>query len=120
REQLAGQATAEGRPVIVGIRPESLRLAIGEDMSTLAGTVDVVEHLGSEQLAYVRVPGLVVPEAAAAAREGRADEVGSATVTSAIARIDPGVQVAPGERIALAVDTARLHVFDPATQQRFV
>jgi multiple sugar transport system ATP-binding protein len=61
RDQLAGQATVEGRPVIVGIRPESLRLAAAEDAGTLLGTVDVVEHLGNEQLAYVQVPGLIVP-----------------------------------------------------------
>ncbi len=104
--------------LVVGIRPEHLHLAGAEtDPNTLVGTVEVVEHLGNEQLAYVKVPGLVLPQAAAAAREAEAAR-GSAVALSATMRLDPDVRVQPGQRVALAVDTNHIHLFHAETQQR--
>jgi multiple sugar transport system ATP-binding protein len=116
----AQRASLRGeRALVVGVRPEHLRLASSEsDADTLAGTVDVVEHLGNEQLAYVKVPGLILPDAAAAARETDATTKGSAIVPSATVRLDPDARVQPGERVALAVDTTHLHLFDATTQER--
>jgi multiple sugar transport system ATP-binding protein len=55
-EKVARQATAAGREVIIGIRPEHLHLA-GEDSSnTIAGYVEVVQHLGNEHLVYLKIP----------------------------------------------------------------
>jgi multiple sugar transport system ATP-binding protein len=104
--QLAGQATAEGRAVIAGVRPEDFSLASDGASNTLTGTIDVVEHLGNEQLVYLRLPGAMVPEAS--------------ETKGSTARIAPDVHVKIGDRITLAVDTRRLHVFDPATTNRFV
>ncbi|HEX6797992.1 MAG TPA: sn-glycerol-3-phosphate ABC transporter ATP-binding protein UgpC [Ktedonobacterales bacterium] len=103
--QLAGQATAEGRPVIAGIRPEEFSLASEGAPNTLTGVVDVVEHLGSEQLIYVQLPGAMVPE--------------TAETKGSTARIPTAATVRPGERITLAVDTTKIHVFDAATGNRF-
>jgi len=105
---LAGQATSgEGRPVTVGIRPEDLRPTAEGAPNSLVGEVDVVEHLGNEQLVYLRVPGTIASKSA---------ETGGAVT----ARIPPSTTVRPGERMTLSVDVGRLHVFDPATTNRFV
>ena len=114
---LADQATPEGRPMIVGIRPEDLHLADGatERANVLLGSVEVIEHLGNEQLIYLQALGAILPESAAKARETADNSGAIALGPSVIARVDAGARVAPGDRIALAVDLARLHIFDPTT-----
>jgi multiple sugar transport system ATP-binding protein len=126
-EQLQGQATSDGRPVIVGIRPEDFRLADGDGVSggAMTGTVDVVEFLGNEQLIYVHLPGTIVPDSVKAAKETtEAAEAGggvaTATAAMATARLAPTAHMKPGAPVRLAVDTAKLHLFDPATTTRFV
>jgi multiple sugar transport system ATP-binding protein len=100
--------TSDGRPLIVGIRPEDFTLngASGGDGQTISGVVDVVEHLGNEQLVYVRLPGAYVPEAA--------------ETKGSTARLGPSEKVSPGDRISLHVDTSRLHFFDPSTTKSLV
>jgi len=107
-EVATGQApgagdTSDGRPLIVGIRPEDFSLdgAQSGDGATISGVVDVVEHLGNEQLVYVRLPGAYVPEAS--------------ETKGSTARLGAGARVSPGERISLRVDTSRLHFFDPSS-----
>ena len=126
-EQLSGQATSEGRPVIIGIRPEDFHLADSANGSaggSMTGKVDVVEYLGNEQLIYVRLPGTFVPEPVKAAQERAGVEEGGgvalATAVAATARLGPTARVGSGDEIRLAVDTAKLHLFDPATTNRFV
>jgi multiple sugar transport system ATP-binding protein len=113
-EEAAGHALAgAGRPVIVGIRPEDFALdgagtgaASASDPSTptMSGVVDVAEHLGNEQLVYLRLPGAYVPE--------------QAETKGTVARIGPDVRITPGDRITLRLDTSKLHVFDADTKQR--
>jgi multiple sugar transport system ATP-binding protein len=103
--RVLGQATAGGRDVVVGIRPEDLSTADGGSGQTLVGTVDVVEHLGNEQLVHLQIPGALVPE-------------GSET-RGVTARLGPSVPVRAGDTITLRVDTAKAHVFDPTTTTAF-
>jgi multiple sugar transport system ATP-binding protein len=112
-EEAAGHATpGEGRPVVVGIRPEDFALdgaagpASASDPSapTMSGLVDVAEHLGNEQLVYLRLPGAYVPE--------------QAETKGTVARIGPDARVSPGDRITLRLDTSKLHVFDADTKNR--
>jgi multiple sugar transport system ATP-binding protein len=105
-DAIAGQATSDGRAVIAGIRPEDLRLAREGSENTLVGTADVVEHLGNEQVVYLRAPGM----AASKGTDG-------ASVT---ARVGAGADLKPGATVTLQPDLAHLHVFDPATGQRFL
>jgi multiple sugar transport system ATP-binding protein len=105
-EELAhsAQATADARPIIVGVRPEDLALTPESQPNTLTGTADVVEHLGNEQLVYVRIPGAVVSDAA--------------ETRGSTARLDADSEIRVGQRVTLAVNTGKLHLFDPTTTQR--
>jgi multiple sugar transport system ATP-binding protein len=101
----------EGGEIVLGIRPEDF-----EDAALVSGDVradrriaticSVREALGSEVLVHFPVTGagttdLVDP----------LDESGSVFV----ARVNPRTRAAEGEPIELAVDTKRLHFFDPST-----
>ena len=86
-----------GEEVVVGIRPEALSAA-GRARPTLEGEVKLVESLGSEVLAHVEVDAVSV--------RGRV-----------VARLDPTVPVAKGERLALVADPRRFHFFDPQTER---
>ena len=122
-QQAAGQATATdgGRPVIVGIRPEEFRMdGAGPSGATLSGTVDVVEHLGNEQLVYVRLPGATVPEQVKQAKEQAKEEGSAVEASTSTARLGPDATVKPGGRVTLSVDTTKIHLFDPTTTNRFV
>jgi multiple sugar transport system ATP-binding protein len=107
-EAVGGQATADGRDVVIGIRPEDMRAGVGDAAAgaTIRGTVDVVEHLGNEQLVYMQVPGAYHPEGTE-----------SHAVT---ARADSRAAIRTGDSVALAVETGKVHVFDPQTTQAFV
>ena len=111
---LAGQAASgDGRAVVVGIRPEHLRLVPDGSESALVGVAELVEHLGAEQLLHIKAPGVMALEVA-----GQADA--AATRPRVVARLDAGARVSPGDRVALAADPGHIHVFDPATTHRLV
>jgi multiple sugar transport system ATP-binding protein len=98
-------ATADGREVIAGIRPEDLhQVSDSATAGVLTGTIEVVEHLGNEQVVYLHLPGTRVPAML---------EVQSMTV-----RLPASSRVHVGDTIGLAVDTGRLHIFDPASAGR--
>jgi multiple sugar transport system ATP-binding protein len=85
------------RPVVVGIRPESVALGGGAgDGEGRALEVDValVEALGSEVLVHA--------------------DVDVARVTL---RLPAGTVTHPGDRLTVAVDPSRLHLFDPETER---
>ncbi|HET9110168.1 MAG TPA: sn-glycerol-3-phosphate ABC transporter ATP-binding protein UgpC [Ktedonobacterales bacterium] len=100
----ANAASSGERKVVAGIRPEDFRLATEADPNTLLGTVDVVEHLGNEQLIYMQSDG---------ARSGEHSEVKAVT-----ARIAPDAIVRHGERVAITFDPTRVHLFDAETGKR--
>jgi multiple sugar transport system ATP-binding protein len=79
--------------VIVGIRPEALRPAVGDEPA-IEGWVALVESLGSDLLVHVDI---------------EAQE-------RIVARLEPKLRVERGERIRLAVDPDRLHFFDPNSE----
>ncbi len=113
--ELAGQATADGRDVLVGVRPEGLRLADDEADNTITGIVDVVEHLGAEQYVYLRMPGAVTGDVV---DMGDGDASGAEETRTSIARLPAEARVTVGERLRLSVDPAALHIFDPTTTRR--
>jgi multiple sugar transport system ATP-binding protein len=90
---LAGAvAGLSAREVVVGIRPEDLRLASDAPASyatRLQGVVDVVEPLGSETYVVLTIAGQ--------------------TLT---ARFPPRVTVGSGDAVEVALTPSHLHVFD--------
>jgi multiple sugar transport system ATP-binding protein len=120
RPALAGYA---GRSIAVGIRPEALDHADGQNGTggRLRGIVRVVEALGPEQLAHVEIEAK--PVLAEEVIEGRvdmeqADELAEIMPdaegdhATLVARLEASASVRPDDVIELAVDLPKLHFFD--------
>jgi multiple sugar transport system ATP-binding protein len=92
--------------VVVGIRPEAVHAGDrGLDLEVV-----LVEALGSDLLVHLRTdaPRVTVSDAF----DGEEDAGLESRLT---ARLPPDLRVQVGDRLRLAVDMARLHVFDPET-----
>jgi multiple sugar transport system ATP-binding protein len=111
----------EGKRVILGVRPEDIEDAnLAGDGDRLSAVVDIREDMGSEVYVHFGVGGRAVrtAEVAAAVGEEAAEvaEVGAGSKGNVwVARLDRDTRAAEGEQVELAVDTARLHFFDPET-----
>jgi multiple sugar transport system ATP-binding protein len=112
-----------GGEVIVGIRPEDMEdaeIAGERDGFLLRSVADLVEAMGSDVL--VHFPVEARPAATEDTRE-LADEGSMLAVpdpekeglTTLVGRFSPRTRVFEGQPVTVAVDTARLHFFDPAT-----
>jgi multiple sugar transport system ATP-binding protein len=96
--------------VVVGIRPEALHLA-GADApagSVLDLEVVLTEALGSDVLVHLRTDATRVTVS-----EAFDGEDAGGLESRITARLAPDVRVAAGDRLRVAVDLGRLHVFDP-------
>jgi multiple sugar transport system ATP-binding protein len=87
-------AAYNGKPVIMGARPEHLALGEGAPGSGFDAHVEVVEQLGSEILLESRV--------------------GSHGIT--VARVPAETVIASGDKVRVSVQPGRLHFFDPETE----
>jgi multiple sugar transport system ATP-binding protein len=109
----------EGRPVILGIRPEDLEdAAIAADAPAdrrLRVPVELREALGSEVLLHIRMdaPPVQTEDALELARDREVEGPGQEGSVF-VARVDPRTSARTGETVELVVETANLHVFDPA------
>ena len=84
-----------GRSLTLGLRPEHFEWRPGAtEPGSVQATARVIEPLGADALAFFEFGG----------RE-------------AVCRVPPRTVRRPGERFTLFVDTARLHLFDPITEQ---
>jgi multiple sugar transport system ATP-binding protein len=122
-----GLRAYEGKPVIVGIRPEDM-----EDASLVADApadhrmrseVVLREALGADVVAHIKVraPAVMTEDVrelahdvgqeavAAVEQEARSGE------STFLARLNPRTTATEGEAIEIVVDVNRLHFFDPAT-----
>jgi multiple sugar transport system ATP-binding protein len=77
---------------VLGVRPEDVRL---EEGGATPAVVELCEPLGNEVLLHVRV--------------------GAQALTL---RLPPACRREPGDRVTLAFDTDRLHLFDPLSGER--
>ena len=103
----------EGRRLILGVRPEDIEDASFGEGERLKAVVDIREDMGSEVFVHFGVGAKAVlgEDVKAAVGEDAAEVKGSAWV----ARLDRETSASERERIELAVDTNRLHFFDPET-----
>jgi multiple sugar transport system ATP-binding protein len=102
-----GLAEFAGKPVVVGIRPESLPAANGSEGPGLAAQVDLVEALGSELQVHFSLDAKRV----LAEEPNEADELTSSG--AGVARVAPNVPARVGEQIRFAVDLEAIHFFEP-------
>jgi multiple sugar transport system ATP-binding protein len=84
----------DGKPVVMGIRPEHLAHGDGASGASFDARVEVVEQLGSEILLETRV--------------------GADSLT--VARVPAEMKVAPGDTVRISAQLGRLHFFDPSTE----
>jgi multiple sugar transport system ATP-binding protein len=104
-----------GRPLIVGIRPESLPAANGDSSAaTMEADVKLVEALGSELQVHFSIDARrILPEESTAELAPEESELSSRG--AGVARVGPHVPAKPGERMRFAIDEAAIHFFDLET-----
>jgi multiple sugar transport system ATP-binding protein len=129
-EEVAAQRPAlsrhSGRRIAIGIRPEAIEhadlVSAAHTERSLRGVVQLTEALGSAQLAHVEIEGRPVvheevlegaADDAVLVEELRAKE--GTRRTTIVCSLDPSIPLEVGAKIALAVDTRRLHFFDLET-----
>jgi multiple sugar transport system ATP-binding protein len=120
-----GLKAYEGKPVILGIRPEDLddaSLAETEGRTeTLEGVVELREALGSEIMAHFSVDASAAEtdETRELAKDtGAPDEanvVAPEGRTVLVGRFGARSRAQQGDTVKVAVDTRALHFFDPET-----
>jgi multiple sugar transport system ATP-binding protein len=103
----------EGRRLILGVRPEDIEDARFGKGEPLSAVVDIREDMGSEVFVHFDPGAKMVAgeDIKAAVGEDAAEVKGNAWV----ARLDRDTAAGERERVELAVDTNRLHFFDPET-----
>ncbi|MGH2630698.1 MAG: ABC transporter ATP-binding protein [Actinomycetota bacterium] len=117
-------ASFEGKPLVVGIRPEDIEdAAIHDDVPDdrrFRTRVNLREALGSEVLVHFDVdsPPVLTDDTRELARDAGVAELegdrheGRSTF---VARLSPRTEARPRTDIELVVDTSRMHFFDPDT-----
>jgi multiple sugar transport system ATP-binding protein len=115
----------EGKPVILGIRPEDLDDAAlvdaDSESETLEGVVELREALGAEIMAHFSIDATAAEtdETRELARDtGAPDEANVVTPegkTVLVGRFGARSKARQGEPVKVAVDTRALHFFDPET-----
>jgi multiple sugar transport system ATP-binding protein len=114
----------DGKPVIVGIRPEHLEdAALASDVPSerrLKGEVALTEALGSELIVYVNTDATPaytedVKELArdAGAVEPTTAAIGESDGATLVGRFGARSSARPGKQSEVAVDVEGLHFFDP-------
>jgi multiple sugar transport system ATP-binding protein len=109
------------RDIVVGIRPEDL-----EDASIateappdrrLRSQVALVESLGAEVVVHfpLRAEVFQIMDAKFEGEDATRVSVGSSGLNTFVGRFSPRSAVRPGDALEIAVDTSRLHFFDPAS-----
>ncbi|MEO7869074.1 MAG: sn-glycerol-3-phosphate ABC transporter ATP-binding protein UgpC [Candidatus Limnocylindria bacterium] len=92
----AALAGRSGSEVLVGFRPEHLEIGeAGDGAVRIPAAVDVVEYLGNDELLHAQADGREI-----------------------VALVDAAKRVQVGDSLQLTVPLAKLHLFDPSTEQR--
>ena len=94
----AAASQAPGSAVVLGVRPEDLVVASGEEPG-IETVIDLVEELGADGYLYGHI-----------AQEGERRDV--------VARVDGRAHPVAGETVRLAPDRAHLHLFSAETGER--
>ncbi|HBQ63366.1 MAG TPA: sugar ABC transporter ATP-binding protein, partial [Clostridiales bacterium] len=91
------------KTVVLGIRPENIHVdemhLSQMEHSVVSADVEVVEMLGSETLLYVTVNGVK---------------------NNVVAKVNPRFRTIVGDKIKMALDPNRIHIFDKETEQTII
>jgi multiple sugar transport system ATP-binding protein len=96
----AARALGEGAPggqVILGVRPEDVRISTTGDAGGVACQVELLEPMGSLNIVYA-----------------------TTGTDRLIATTEPGYIVEPGQPVWLHFDETKLHLFDRATERNLL
>jgi multiple sugar transport system ATP-binding protein len=115
----------ENRDVLVGIRPEAFSDAAHEASTEgrylFDARISLAQSMGSEVIAHFEpVSGAVQTEDLSAFTGEAGDVAGRDQLSSAhqlIGRFDPRTTAAAGTVMAVSLDLARIHFFDPESEQ---
>ena len=105
-QRLPGVRSMVGRTVAFGVRPEALGK---EGTGSLTVQVELVEMLGAELLVHASIDSPSVRQ------NDDGVQIGKDPSAMIIASMDPRDRVQVGDRVALTVDTSRIHLFDIET-----
>ena len=112
----------EGRPVVLGIRPEALEdAALAPDTPAerrLRGTLRLREALGSEVMAHLEIAARAAVTEEVRELAADIDERVAAPAngeTTVVGRFGSRSALREGDAAEIAVDTRELHFFDPET-----
>ena len=104
-----------GKEVIAGIRPELIHdepiYLSSMSENVIEANVDVTELMGAEIYLYLAVDGAEAYNVEASKGENVKNDI--------IARVSSRSQARAGDRIQVAIDASRIHLFDKDTQ-RFI
>jgi len=115
-----GLRLASGRRVVVGLRASDLHLASDRpNLPSVTARLEMLEALGSESIAYFRIDAMAIRP------EGVDDELDDEMEGEGVTAARPNLVVSvPAEAayalrldtdVPLALDTGKLHAFDPET-----
>ncbi len=108
-----------GQSLVVGIRPEDMEDAsVKPDHPSdqrLSSTVRLVESLGSEVMVHFDIDAPIVDSGDPDAAQDLPSE-DHTNMGSAVGRFSPRSSARAGDQIDIAVDTSRIHFFDPTTR----
>ena len=106
-------APYRGRDLVIGIRPEHLYLGRNGQAAALDADVDLIEALGSDALVHFTIDASSVhTEGASAAEEIGPSGSELAVSGEGVARVEPSLAPAVGDRVHFTLDAERLHFFD--------
>jgi len=114
-------ARAAGRGLLIaGIRPEAFEDAklaetkgVATGTATFTASVDVVEWLGNETYAYI--PFEAPPEVTKQLAQLEKELDSEALRTQLVVSLDGASRIAAGDSAEIWLDSAKMHLFDPAT-----
>jgi multiple sugar transport system ATP-binding protein len=115
----------DGRPIVLGIRPEGFHDAALSDGRRLRlhGRAELREALGPEVLLHFSVAArqAVTDEVRELAADAGDDRIGgqlgaaAASATTLVGRLDPSTRIREGDPVEMAIDERSLHFFDAQT-----
>ena len=114
RARLASARMEAGRPVVLGVRADDLHRADRRpDLPALDAGLELIEALGSQSIAYFKIDARTVGIEDDTEAEEEGDRVAGARANLAVSlAAEDAFGLRLGERMPVAVDMKRIHLFD--------